>query len=298
MWFRNLLIYRLPKNGDTTAHQLEEQLSQHRLPGCKSSDSQSMGWVEPCDRGALLHSVNKQWLLALGVEKKLLPTTVVRQFAKDRAKEIEEREGRKLGRKELRDLRELITEELLPRAFVSRRTTYGWLDPINGWLVVDAGAQAKAEEFIEQLRKSVEGISIKPLKLVHAPAGLMTTWIAERDAPLGFTLDQDLELRSPEEATVRYAKHALEGDEILQHIANGKSATRLGMTWNDRISFLLTDTMQLKRLAFLDIIKEASEGQSDNDDERFDLDFALMAGELTQLLDDLVAVLGGEQPAA
>ena len=297
MWFRNLQIYRLPKNGEITAHQIEEQLSKHRLPGCKSSDAQSTGWVEPCDRGALLHSVNKQWLLALGVEKKLLPTTVVRQFAKDRAKEIEEREGRKLGRKELRDLRELITEELLPRAFVSRRTTYGWLDPINGWLVVDAGAPAKAEELIEQLRKSVEGISIKPLKLAHAPAGLMTTWIAEREAPAGFTLDQDLELRSPEEATIRYVKHALEGDEIQQHIASGKSATRLGMTWSDRISFLLTDAMQLKRLAFLDIIKEALEGQSDNDEERFDLDFALMAGELARLLDDLVAALGGEQPA-
>ena len=297
MWFRNLLIYRLPKDWGATAGEVEQQLAQHQLAACQNNQSQSLGWVSPCDNGALLHAVNRQWLLALGVEQKLLPASVVKQFAKDRAKEIEEREGRKPGRKEMRELREQITDELLPRAFVRRRTTYGWLDPINGWLVIDAGAVAKAEEFIEHLRKSVDGIPVKPLKLTHAPSDLMTAWVSSGDAPPGFTVDQDLELRSPEEATVRYAKHALEGDEIRQHIANGKTATRLGMTWTDRISFLLTDSVQIKRLSFLDVLKEASEGQSDNAEEQFDLDFALMTGELARLLDDLVATLGGEQPA-
>ena len=295
MWFRNLLIYRLPKNWPATANQIEEQLAQHRLAGCKNNESQTMGWVEPCEHGGLLHAVNRQWLLALGVEQKLLPASVVKQFAKDRAKEIEEREGRKLGRKEMRELREQITDELLPRAFIRRRTTYGWIDPINGWLIIDAGAQAKAEEFIEHLRKSIKEIPIKSLKLIHAPSALMTTWISENEAPAGFTIDQDLELRSPEEATVRYAKHALEGDEIRQHIARGKTATRLGMTWNDKISFMLTDSAQVKRLAFLDILKEAAEAQSDNAAEQFDLDFALMTGELARLLDDLIEAIGGEQ---
>lgn len=36
------------------------------------------------------------------------------------------------------------------------------------------------------------------------------------------------------EATIRYANHELEGEEILKHIAAGKRVTRLGLTWNDR----------------------------------------------------------------
>ncbi|MDR1934336.1 MAG: recombination-associated protein RdgC, partial [Candidatus Accumulibacter sp.] len=71
--------------------------------------------------------------------------------------------------------------------------------------------------------------------------------------------------------------------------------TRLGMTWGDRISFVLDDKLQLKRLAFLDILKESTDGQAENEEERFDLDFALMTGELARLLDDLLAALGGEQ---
>ena len=74
--------------------------------------------------------------------------------------------------------------------------------------------------------------------------------------------------------------------------------TRLGMTWGDKISFVLDDKLQIKRLSFLDILKESSEGQAENEDERFDLDFALMSGELARLLDDLVEALGGELPAA
>jgi recombination associated protein RdgC len=97
---------------------------------------------------------------------------------------------------------------------------------------------------------------------------------------------------------VRYANHSLEGEEIRQHIAAGKIVTRLAMTWNDRISFVLNDLLQIKRLAFLDLLKEQAEGQGEDEDERFDIDFTLMTGEVAQLLDDLLAALGGEAAAA
>jgi recombination associated protein RdgC len=125
----------------------------------------------------------------------------------------------------------------------------------------------------------------------------MTDWVAAGEAPAGFTIDQDLELRAVEEgkATVRYVRHNLEGKEIQDHIAAGKVATRLGMTWNDRVSFVLDEEFQIKRLAFLDILKEQSEAQAEAADEQFDIDFALMSGELARLLADLVDALGGEK---
>lgn len=294
MWFKNLQIYRLPKAWESDADTIAAQLAQRVLPQCGALDAESRGWVAPCDGGALVHAVNRQWLLALGIEEKLLPGSVVKQFAKDKAKVIEETQGRRVGRKEMREIVERTIEELLPRAFVRRRTTYGWIDPQNGWLVIDAASPAKAEEFLEQLRKAVDGLPVKALQPARAPASAMTGWVAANEAPTGFTLDQDLELRSIEDATVRYSKHALEGEEIRQHVADGKSATKLGMTWNDRVSFVLTDTCQVKRVTFLDILREEAENQSANDAERFDLDFTLMAGELARLLDDLIAALGGE----
>jgi recombination associated protein RdgC len=294
MWFRNLQLYRLPAPWANTVEKLEEDLAKAPLSACGATDAQSSGWVSPRDGGPLVHSVNRQWLLALGVEHRLLPTSVVKHFANERAKAIEETEGRRVGRKEMRDLREALTLELLPRAFVSRRTTFGWIDPINGWLVIDAASPAKAEEFLEHLRKSVEGLPVKLLQVEQSPSAAMTGWIADGEAPAGFSIDQDLELRSAENATVRYAKHTLEGDEIRQHIAQGKVVTRLAMTWADRISFQLNEKLQIKRLAFLDILKEQAEGQAENEDEHFDIDFTLMSGEVARLLVDLLEALGGE----
>jgi len=52
------------------------------------------------------------------------------------------------------------------------------------------------------------------------------------------------------------------------------------------------------RIAPLDVLKENNEGSSQNDDERFDTDMALMTGELVKLIADLVAALGGEMSDA
>ena len=294
MWFKNLQIYRLPKNWADTPVKLEEQLSALTLQPCSASDLQSIGWIAPRDGGTLIHSVNHQWLLALGAEQKLLPASVVKQFANDKAKEIEENEGRRVGRKEMRELREAMTIELLPRAFIRRRTTFGWIDPISGWLVIDAASPVKAEEFLEHLRKSIDRLPARLLEATQSPSSAMTGWVAAGEAPSNFTLDQDLELRSAEKATVRYVKHTLEGEEIRQHIADGKVVTRLAMTWGDRISFLLNENLQIKRLNFLDILKKKADSQAENEDERFDIDFTLMTGEAARLIEDLLEALGGE----
>ena len=295
MWFRNLRLYRLPANWDMEAAHLDQLLAAHPLARCGGYDMNSVGWVYPRVEGTFVHAVHRQWLLALGVEQKLLPGSVVRQVAQERAARIEVEQGRKVGRKELRDLRESVTEELLPRAFTRRRTTWGWIDPINGWLAVDAGSDARADEFIEAFVPLLEGQALRPLQTQLSPGSVMTGWLAAGEGPADFGIDDDLELKSVSgEAKVRYVRHALAGKDIQGHIGEGKTATRLGLTWNDKVSFVLTDKLQIKRLGFLDILKEQAEREAQDADEQFDIDFVLMAGELAQLLRDLVAALGGE----
>jgi recombination associated protein RdgC len=303
MWFKNLAVYRLPAGLKLDIPALEDKLATLTMQPCGNMDRETRGWVSPRGDDRLLHVLNRQVLIALAVEQKLLPSSVVNQFAADKAAQIEEQQGYKVGRKQMRELKEQVTDELLPRAFVRRRLTWAWIDPVNGWLVVDAAAPAKAEVLLEALAKSLDDLPVKTLHTERSPSAAMTDWLLSGEAPAGFSIDRDLELRAADEgkATVRYVRHALDGEEIAAHIsahlAAGKQATRLGMTWNDRISFVLGEQMEIKRLAFLDILKEQSE-QGESADEQFDLDFALMSGEVAKLLADLVAALGGEKPAA
>ena len=162
------------------------------------------------------------------------------------------------------------------------------------WLVVDAASLAAADELTESLIKILEGVSFSLVRTDMSASAAMTLWLGG-EAPAGFTIDRDCELRASgeERATVRYVRHTLEAEEIARHIKSGKEVTRLAMTWNDRISFVLHENLQLKRLAPLDILKEQA-GYDERDDV-FDTDFALMTGELKKLLPDVVEALGGER---
>jgi recombination associated protein RdgC len=296
MWFKNIFIYRLPDDFHITPAQLEEKLALKPLMPCSGLDKQSLGWVSCRGDDRLVHTANKQILFALGVEQKLLPASIINRFTKERVADIEAQQGYKPGRKQLKEIKQAVTDDLLPRAFAVQRTTYAWLDLSKGRMVIEAASSAKAEELLEHLGKTVDNFPVQLLHTELSPIAAMTDWLAGENAPAGFTIDRELELRSSDEskATVRYANHALEGKEILAHIAAGKRAARLGMTWNDRISFVLNEHLQLKRIEFLDIIKEESSKVADNEDELFELDFTLMTGELAKLLTDLTESLGGE----
>lgn len=297
MWFKNLSLYRVP-GWQISASQLEAALARQAFQGCGQMDMESRGWVAPRGEGdALVHALGRQLLIALCVEQKLLPAAVINQYAQARAAEIEEQQGSKPGRKQLREIRERVADELLPRAFSRRRISYAWIDPVNDWLVVDAANIGRAEEVLEALRKCLDEM---PLALVNtrlSPMSAMTAWLAANEAPPGFTIDRDCEMLAPgeEKATVRYLRHPLEAQEIRAHIEEGKQVTKLALTWNERISFLLHENLQVKRLAFLDILKEQSEQNAEAAGEQFDADFAIMAGELARFLPELVAALGGEE---
>ncbi|MCI1012412.1 recombination-associated protein RdgC [Herbaspirillum frisingense] len=296
MWFKNLQIYRLPAPWAINADELESHLAPQAFTACSSLDMQSQGWVPPRNNEKLVHVVNRQLLLKLDTEKKLLPSTVINQVTKARAAELEEQQGFPPGRKQTKELKEQVTDELLPRAFSVVRSTWVWIDPVNGWLLVDAGSPSKAEEVLKLLFKAIPKFPLETLRTVMSPGAAMTDWLVSDEAPNGFTVDQDTELRSTAEskATVRYVRHALEAEDIRRHIEAGKQCTRLALTWADKVSFVLTENLSVKRIAPLDVLKEDSEIAGKNDDERFDGDFMLMSGELAKLLAALVDALGGQ----
>ena len=299
MFFKNLVIYRLPADWSISPAQLEEKLAERTLQPCGSFDMLSRGWVAASNAERLVHTTNGNHLIALGVEQKLLPASIIRQVAGDRAKLLEEQQGYPVGRRQMRELKERVTEELRARALTRRRVTRAWIDPKNGWFVVDAAGAARAEELVETLRDTLGSLQVQFLETDRSPAVAMAAWLVLGDAPLRFAIDQDLELQAADKtkATVRYVRHPLEGKEIQAHLASGKYATRLGLTWNDRISLMLTEKLQVKRVQFLDIGKDAAEGESQQSaEEQFDIDFMLMSGELTQLLADLSEALGAEAP--
>lgn len=297
MWFKNIQAYRLAAGWAMSPAALEAALTKQPLMPCTGMSLQSRGWLPPAADAALVASYQKHLLIALGVEQKLLPASVVKEEAKLRATELEAKQGYKPGKKQLRDLQERVTAEMLPRAFAKRRVTRAWIDPANRWLVVDAASPARAEELLEQLRNTLGELPVTRLETQLSPQGAMTQWLTVGDAPAQFALDSECELKGTgeEAASVRYLRHDLSVKEIREHIKGGKFATRVGLLWRDRLSLLLVEPFQIKRVKSLAMEQGGDEGAGVHPADQFEADFALMTGELSLLLADLTAALGGEK---
>lgn len=293
--FKNVIVYRIGPGWSASVAQMEQSLQSARFVECGASQEKSVGWIAPRGEahGPLVEAVGGQLMLKLMIETRTLPGSVVTRKVKERVAQIEASSGRKPGKKETRDIRDDIRLELLPMAFTKQSSVVVWIDREAQLLVIDAASQAKSDEVVTALVKSLEGLALALLNTQVSPTAAMSEWLISREAPAGFSVDRECELKAADEskAVVRYSRHPLDNDEVKKHVAEGKLPTRLALTWDSRVSFVLTEGLQLKKLAFLEVVFE---GASSGKDDGFDADAAIATGELRKLLPDLLAALGGE----
>ena len=296
--FKNALVYQIDQWEQPTLQQFEERLDTARFVPCSPSQPESAGWVPPRGKrhGALAESVGGQVILKLCTETKAVPGAVVKTELEAQLDKIEQDTGRRLKGKKAREIKDEIIHSLMPRAFPKRGHTLVWLDAKARLVLLDTGSVKKADAVLARLTELLGGgLKLSLLQTTTSPATAMAAWLSEKEGPAGFTLDRECELKQPdsEKATVRYARHTLNIDEVGQHIKEGKLPTQLGLTWAGRVSFVLTEAGTMKKIKLLDVVLESAKQQSSGDDSGFDTDVALATGELAQLIPDLVAALDG-----
>lgn len=296
--FRNLRLYRLPNGISATPDALAEQLSRGPFHPCGAADRSSCGWVEPHPGTGLVFAQDQQRVLCFQVEDKILPSSYVRRCAQAKAEQIEEAQGYKPGRKQMREIMEQIEAELLPRAFTKLSRVLVWIDNARGWMAID-GSATHCDVILESLKRCMDMLpQIGLPRTVRAPGSAMTGWLSAGEAPGSLTIDRDCELRahSEEKAAVKYSHSNLDNDEVRSHIAAGKTATRVALTYNDRASFILTDRLEIKRITLLDLLKEDAARQAEEGDDLFSANVALYTGELALVIAEVIAACGGEVP--
>jgi recombination associated protein RdgC len=331
--FKSAVVYRIaPDWFAPSLSALEDRLDQARFVPCGPTDARSAGWVEPRGRenAALVESVDGQLILSLRTETRAVPASAVKRALDERLQRIEDETGSRPRGKRRKELKEEVVIDLLPRAFSKFSTTRVWIDPGSHLLVIGTGSTARADETVAALMEVLRGLddtfAASPVKTELSASTAMSMWLSDREAPAGFSIDRECELRqaqagakaegaqrpvdgklstasasvvSDEKATVRYARHALDIDEIVGHIEQGKQATKLAMTWQDRVSFMLDASMKLGKIEILDVaIEQGGGGQGLDAEDGFEADVAISTSELGRLIPDLVEALGGEVAAA
>ncbi len=295
--FTQATVYRIAHWDRPPLAAIEQRLNERAFVACGATQTLSLGWVAPRGErhGALAESVAGQLVLALVVETRAVPASAVRDEVALRLDAIEAETGHRPRGKAARDLKDDVVHALLPRAFSRRRTLHVWVDAEGGYVWIDVAAAKPLDAALTLLADALGGgLRLAPLQTVDAPAAAMADWLVQQQAPSGFTIDRDCTLAQPdgERATVRYARHALDAADVAAHVRAGKRPTQLALTWASRVSFVVADTLVLKRIRRVDaVVDDASEAAAGGDD--FDADVALVTGELAPLLAALVDAFGG-----
>ena len=293
--FKNALVYRIVQWDQPELSVLQDKLASLRFTECGATQAESAGFVEP--RGEkhapMVELVGGQLMMRLVVETKAVPSSAIKTRLEAELDKIEADTGRRPKGKRAKEMKEQIVHELLPRAFSKRSSTNIWIDAKAQLLIIDAASSKKADRIVTLLVDVLGGgIVFKLLQTESAPSTAMSQWLKTKQAPAGFSVDRECELKQPdsEKALVKYARHSLDIDEVGQHIEQGKIPTQLAMTWDNRVSFVLTEALTLKKIKLLDVVLEGPASQ----DAGFDTDVAIATGELRQLIPDLIEALDGE----
>jgi len=297
--FKNVMAYRIGPNWHATVPEIENALETNRFAECSPGQDKSVGWTEPrgAANGPLIESIGGQWIVKLIIETKAVPGAVVRRKADLQAQVIEAKTGRKPGKKETREMREDILHSLLPQAFAKQGSVMVWINPKDRLLAIDAGSTGKADEVITQLVRALPGLDLNLLQTATSPQTGMAAWLLATDSaelPRALSVEKECVLKSSSEdqPMVKYTRHNLSNEEVRRHVREGKLPTQLALSWEGKASFVLTESLQFKKVTFLDGTEP--EAISTEGEDKFDADVVLSTGMLGPMLKDVIETLGGE----
>jgi recombination associated protein RdgC len=292
MWFKNLSLLRLPADYALAPEDLAAGLGERRLRSPGPLELETHGFVPPFAQGeALAHSVGEATLLCLGTESRLLPASVVNDAIADKVAQYEEKTGRKPGKRRRSEFREEVLAELLPRAFIRRVRTQAYWDQSLRVLAIDSASDKAAERLASALREGLGRLPARPWTTDRPVALALTEWLLSGELPEGFELGDECEFKDPadERSVIRCRRHDLTADEIREHARAGQQISQLALVYAERIAFVLDVRLKLRKIRFLDLVTDRVEGGGEADEASLrDAEFALMSGELRELLKQLM----------
>lgn len=298
--FKQLTAYRLGKDFTVpSAAAIEAALQPKRYQPIGLTQEKSVGFYPPRggEHDPLVEAIGGHFIMRLNIETKSVPSRAIKEEVDKRCKGIEFHTGRKPGKKERRDISDDVLTSLLPAAFPKLNAVTIWIDPVRRTLALNTASQGKCDEVASALINLLADLHVGYITTVQNPQPAMASWLlaeSSDDWPDNFNIERECVLKSQGEdaAIVKFTKHHLSNPDVRKHVTEGKLPTELALSWDGRVAFVLTDTLRLKKVQFLDGVMDKS--GTDKTEDRFDADVALSTGLLGPLLDDLIYALGGE----
>ena len=262
--FKNLIYFNLEEAFAHSAYQLENAVSDKTLRACMDTEMRTVGFVGVRDEGErLVEPEGKQMMICVGEETKVVPKQVLDRHVKERARQFEKEKGFKPGRKQLRDMKDLVLLELLPHAFPKRKTVRALIDPVSKRLIVDASSSKNAELVHETLRDVLGSLPVSIPTCENSVACEFAKWFREGNAPAPLDLLGDCELVDGGKKTVKLVRHDLDCTRVLDRVNEGLLPRKIALAVENESCFTLDEALRITKFKAI-VEEEVEEGGDDS----------------------------------
>ena len=290
IFFKYAIVYEC-SNTEVLNNISNELLQKIIFKPCGSIDTVKGGFVSPVDNpDELMLNVQGQILLKYKTEQKILPDPVIKQAHIEKINKQEQALSRKLLKAEKASLKDEVLIELIPRAFSKYNYYWFWIDTENKRIVVDCSSFKQAEDILAMLRKELGALALTPLSIDKPLEQIMTIWVKEKLKFPPFILGDQAELKDPLEGNgiINCKNQEITSDEMRVHFDSGKWITKLKISDERGVNFIVHSDLTFKRIKFdASILDENEDIGSEEFDKRLEADFFLMSKTLSNSINDI-----------
>lgn len=153
---------------------LQEHLANFAFTEIREQDYSRLGFVPAPGSGdtSLALDIPGATVFGFRYDEKVVPVTAVNEALSKRVAEIEDLEGRKIGRKERRQIRDNVFADILPRALARTTVVTCYYHRPTGILIVATASQKIADLVLSTVVKAVESVETKTIHINGVVKGL------------------------------------------------------------------------------------------------------------------------------
>ena len=293
IFFKNAIVYELNNDNLFNKDTIEKAIKSHLFTPCGNLDKTKMGWVSPYNdnnQNDFIVDMQGHLLLRIKKETKILPAPVIKQTLLEKIDKQEQALSRKLTKNEKASLKDEVLIDLIPRAFSKYNYYWLWIDTENKRIIVDCSSFKQAEDILALLRKELGALALTPLSIDKPIEQIMTTWVKEKLNFPPFTLGDQAELKDPLEGNgiINCKNQEITSDEMRVHFDSGKWITKLKISDERGVNYIVNSDLTFKQIKFDSIILDENEDiSSDEFDKRLEADFFLMSKTLSNSINGI-----------
>jgi DNA recombination-dependent growth factor C len=260
------------KNPARTAEVIEYFVAKD--PG--DHDWSSIGMVAPVEEGSYVHDLDgAARLVMIQFAERKLPASVRDDAVKVRYKELAEKEGRPLNKKEFAQLREDVESSLLPQAFIIRKAVAVFV--FKDRLLIGTSSASQAEKILVFISRLCNTRNVPwefiDIKTTNTPGHLLgqvarngVEYIDDDDS-MKFAAGNAAVFKGEDKRAIRVKDRDLSSDEVQKIMTSGSyNVTELAMSLvvidDVTATFTLTDKFILKAIKLSDVTVSSISGDT------------------------------------